>query len=68
MFGYQDEAVLHRPDVSLFIYGFVQMRDPPLLCAVDLPAFDISRVYTTTPLTDAHHGGHFCEQELESLA
>lgn len=31
-------ALQHRPDGSLFFYGFVEPMDMPLLCSVDLPA------------------------------
>lgn len=29
---------LHRPDMSLLVYGFVPFREPPVMSTVDLPA------------------------------
>jgi hypothetical protein len=61
--------VVHRNDLSLLAYGFVQEREWPLLCAVDrfgTPSID---EWPETPLTDddysaswhtaAPHAWHF---------
>lgn len=40
--------------MSLYLYGFVQDKNPPLLCAEDLPGFDTKQDYPfpTTPMAD----------------
>ena len=49
--------VIHRPDQSLFSYGFTTESSPPLLCSVDLPDFDPRDPFRETPLTDTDYGG-----------
>lgn len=50
-------GVVHRNDMSLLVYGFVQERDPPLMCSIDLPTYDSDEPYAQTPATDADFYG-----------
>jgi hypothetical protein len=38
--------------MSLFLYGFVQDKDPQLLCAQDRAAFNASEPFNPTPAND----------------
>ncbi|EFN50775.1 hypothetical protein CHLNCDRAFT_142491 [Chlorella variabilis] len=69
-FNYQPNIV-HRADMSLYIYGFVIQRDQPLLCAVDLPGFDPKDPFGPTPQDDADYelGGKLATRaELDRLS
>lgn len=47
------EGVLHRPDASLALYGFLPApRDPPLLAALDLPGGGRYNPWRRTPADD----------------
>lgn len=48
---YHDE-LLHRPDMSLMVYGFVGDTDKPLLPASDLPTYDPASPYEHTAASD----------------
>lgn len=48
--------VIHRPDIALSIYGFVPRREPPILCAIDLPHFHSDNIFKPTELTDEEFG------------
>ncbi|GAB4820914.1 hypothetical protein N2152v2_007960 [Parachlorella kessleri] len=45
-------GVLHRPDASLFLYGFVQDHEHRLLCAMDLPTYLPFNPWRRTHLED----------------
>lgn len=45
-------GVIHRPDMSLYIYGFVIDREAPFLAAVDLPTYNSQDPFEQTPLVD----------------
>jgi hypothetical protein len=65
-------GVIHRPDNSLHIYGFVAPADPPLLPSTDLPTFDDEAPWAVSALTDdGFHGPggtHLTEAERARLA
>lgn len=59
-------AGLHRPDASLFLYGFLPAlavppgeaeAEQPLLCAVDLPTYRRGNPWRRTDTTDERYGG-----------
>lgn len=64
--------MIHRPDISLHIYGFVAPADPPLLAATDLPNFDRAAPWAATPADDdgfyGPNGTHLTEAERARLA
>lgn len=64
--------MIHRPDISLHIYGFVAPADPPLLAATDLPDFDRAAPWAATPADDdgfhGPDGTHLTEAERARLA
>ena len=54
--NYQSD-VIHRNDMSLYIYGFVQESSAARLCAVDLPTYEPSAPFGSTADDDsAFHG------------
>ncbi|KAL4421330.1 hypothetical protein ABPG75_010621 [Micractinium tetrahymenae] len=64
-------GVIHRPDMSLYIYGFVIDREEPYLAAVDLPTFNAKDPFEQTPLLDnlydAPGGKYVTQEELSRL-
>ena len=50
-------GVIHRPDISLIIYGFVQRHTPPQLAAQDLSGFDPRHPWNETPFDSDDDGG-----------
>ena len=44
--------VIHRNDMSLILYGFVQDKQPQLLCAQDRADFNESTPFRSTPPND----------------
>lgn len=46
-------GVIHRPDMSLYVYGFVTPMERPLLSAIDLPNYNPADPFGQTALTDA---------------
>jgi hypothetical protein len=61
------EAILHRNDMSLTLYGFVTKSDPPVLCALDLPTYNASEAFSSTPENDSVFYGketYFVNQQL----
>lgn len=64
--------VAHRPDMSLFSFGFVVPKAPPLMAAVDLPTFDEYKAYAETPPDDSMYdepgGEYVTQEEYERLA
>jgi hypothetical protein len=64
-------GVIHRPDTSLHIYGFVAPADPPLLPATDLPTFNNAAPWAVSaPTDDGFHGPngtHLTEAERARL-
>ena len=64
--------MIHRPDISLHIYGFVAPADPPILAATDLPNFDRAAPWAATPADDdgfyGPGGTHLTEAERARLA
>lgn len=64
--------VIHRPDMSLFVYGFVVMSDTPPLCSFDLPTFKGNASwFQQTPADDSFYdeleSGHVTWQEHRRL-
>ena len=53
-------GVLHRPDMSLFIYGFFIPTTDPLLCAVDRPDIDWTNPFNPTTMDDSIYEGEEC--------
>lgn len=47
--------VVHRNDLSLLAYGFVQRREWPLLCAQDLPGHHDLDDWPHTPSDDEEY-------------
>lgn len=45
-------TVIHRNDMSIFFYGFVQDKKPQLLCAQDRADFNESTPFRSTPPND----------------
>lgn len=64
-------AVIHRPDLSLYIYGFVIMRDQPFMAAIDLPAYTSADPFgqsaTVDDLYDDPNGEHATKAEYRRL-
>lgn len=63
-------GLMHRPDMSLYIYGFVQMTDTPLLSSIDLPDFDPKNPFVQTAMDDSDHdvgGKHATQREFNRL-
>lgn len=56
---YHDE-LLHRPDMSLMVYGFVPDTDKPLLPASDLPTYDPASPYEHTAPSDNEYSACLC--------
>ena len=54
--------LIHRPDGSLFFYGFVSEQDRPLLCATDLPPG-----YPPQSLNDALYDGELIAHDAVRL-
>ena len=44
--------ITHRADMSLIIYGFAMISDPPLLAAIDRPDFLEASIFRQTPTQD----------------
>lgn len=43
---------LHRPDLALLVYGFVPLREPPIMSSCDLPqGFGEARHFPPPPLS-----------------
>lgn len=62
--------VIHRNDMALLIYGFINPTEPPLLAAIDLPSYSAENPYMPTDEDDseyAHSGRLFDRQELARL-
>lgn len=46
------EGYLHRPDLALLVYGFVPLREPPIMSSCDLPqGFGEARQFPPSPLS-----------------
>ena len=46
---------LHRPDLALLVYGFVPLREPPIMSACDLPhGFGEARHFPPQPQSGCH--------------
>jgi len=69
-YNYQP-GVVHRNDMSLLIYGFIQKLNPPMLCSIDLPTFTLPHLYAKTPETDddfyGSRGAYNTVEEYERL-
>lgn len=65
-------GVIHRPDMSMFFFGFVTQREEPFLAASDLPGYDADNPYATSPLDDSiyddPYGEHCTTEEYERLS
>eukprot|EP00887_Chlorella_sp_A99_P005746 scaffold1.g5746.t1 len=56
IFNNYQPGVIHRPDQSLYIYGFVAGGVAPLLAAVDLPFYKPDAPFEKTPEDDVFYG------------